>query len=223
MVDSETGLAPRECAACRLALTFRIDGDLRFISHADTLRMFHRAFARAALPVRFSQGFNPQPRASLPYPRPVGVASEDELLVVEFDKELAPADARSRLAARLPDGINLLSSRALQPGESPQPDVASYVLVPDDSVSPETLASHVEQLKQQETIEISRQDHKTKRVRRIDAKAYLLALACGEGEITFDIRVTQQGTVKPAEIAGLLGFDETSINHRIRRIRVTWQ
>ena len=78
------------------AFEFSVTGDLRFISHRDTVRVFQRALARAALPVAYSEGFNPHPRLSLPLPRAVGVASEAELMDViapyrsmirEFDEE----------------------------------------------------------------------------------------------------------------------------------------
>ena len=39
----------------RWVFDFSLDGDLRFISHRDTLRLFHRALARASLPVSFSR------------------------------------------------------------------------------------------------------------------------------------------------------------------------
>ena len=35
----------------RVAIRFAIEGDLRFISHHDTVRLFERAIARAGLPV----------------------------------------------------------------------------------------------------------------------------------------------------------------------------
>ena len=68
----------------RLAIRYAIKGDLRFLSHQDTLRLFQRAFNRAGIPIRFSEGFNPRPRISIAMPRPVGVESCDELLVIEL-------------------------------------------------------------------------------------------------------------------------------------------
>ncbi|MBW7991664.1 MAG: DUF2344 domain-containing protein, partial [Planctomycetes bacterium] len=56
-----------------LVIKFRIGGPLRFISHAQTLSVFQRACVRAGIEIRYSQGFNPRPRLSLPLPRPVGV------------------------------------------------------------------------------------------------------------------------------------------------------
>ncbi|TFH61435.1 MAG: DUF2344 domain-containing protein, partial [Candidatus Zixiibacteriota bacterium] len=35
----------------RLALWFSVRGDLRFLSHRDTIRLWQRAFVRAGIPV----------------------------------------------------------------------------------------------------------------------------------------------------------------------------
>jgi hypothetical protein len=42
------------------------------------------------------------------------------------------------------------------------------------------------------------------------------------GAIEFDTVITGRGTVRPAEVGALLGFDPVSINHRIRRMEVRW-
>src|SRR3990172_12981655 len=88
---------PREGGRYRWLFAYSIDGDLRFISHHDTLRLFRRALARADLPVRFSEGFNPHPRIMIPLPRPVGIASRAEGLVVETVGLIDPDDALRRL------------------------------------------------------------------------------------------------------------------------------
>ena len=69
-----------------LVIKFKIGGNLRFLSHAQTLMVFRRACIRAGIKIQYSQGFNPRPRLSLPLPRPVGVASDDELLCLRVRK-----------------------------------------------------------------------------------------------------------------------------------------
>ena len=70
-----------------------MDGDIRFVSHRDTLRLFARAATRAEVPLRYSGGFNPHPRVTIPVPRPVGVASDVERLVLELTEPLEPDGA----------------------------------------------------------------------------------------------------------------------------------
>ncbi len=73
-----------------LAVRFKVEGSLRFLSHAETLRLLQRACVRAGLALRYSEGFNPHPKFSLPLPRPVGVESEDELLCLWVEREALP-------------------------------------------------------------------------------------------------------------------------------------
>lgn len=78
-----------------LAVRFKVEGSLRFLSHAETLRLFQRACVRAGLALRYSEGFNPHPKLSLPLPRSVGVESDDELLCLWVERE-PPADLSHR-------------------------------------------------------------------------------------------------------------------------------
>ena len=53
---------------------------MRFLSHAETIRVFQRACVRAGVQIAYSQGFNPHQKMSLVPPRSVGVESNDDLL-----------------------------------------------------------------------------------------------------------------------------------------------
>ena len=205
----------------RWVLTYQVRGDLRFISHHDTVRMFQRAFARAALPVRFTAGFNPHPRMSIPLPRPVGVGSLAEAVVVEFDEPLEGTDWLETLTATMPDGLSLGGARQLDAKERLLPDTVVYRLeLADDT--PADLAGVIDRVRDASTLEVQRLDHKRGQTRTIDIRPYLVELTFDEGAVVFSLRVTGSGTAKPAEIAGLLGFDPDTINHRICRMKVQW-
>ena len=64
-----------------LVVKFRISGSLSYLSHRETMTMFDRALVRAQVKLKYSEGFNPRPKLSLPLPRSVGIASDAELLV----------------------------------------------------------------------------------------------------------------------------------------------
>ena len=88
---------------------FRVGGDVRYCSHHDMMRLMTRTLVRACWPMVYSQGFNPHPRISLCVPRPVGIASEDEHLLVRVGEDFTLTPAADRLAGQLPDGIDLLN------------------------------------------------------------------------------------------------------------------
>ena len=85
---------------------FEKTGNAIFISHLDLMRLFQRAFKRAGLPLKHSQGFSPRPFVAIALPLSVGVESKCELLDFELDGESTPCDEIARrLNAALGDGV----------------------------------------------------------------------------------------------------------------------
>lgn len=66
-------------------LLFTKIGESVWMSHLDLMRLMQRAFKRAGLPLKHSQGYNPRPSVSIAMPLSVGVESACELL--DFDLE----------------------------------------------------------------------------------------------------------------------------------------
>lgn len=206
----------------RFMLTFRIDGDLRFISHLDTVRLFRRACARAGLPVRYSQGFNPQPRIALPLPRPVGVASDADAILIETEHLIDPADMLKRLQEQTPGGISLIQARRMMPGERLQPDRVRYRLALDEP-APDDWQERIDRIVQADSLPVVRKDPKNRSTRTIDIRPYLLEMHADGAGVVFTLRITGDGTARPAELAELLGCGARSINHKIRRLDIQWR
>lgn len=70
-------------------LLFEKTGDSIWISHLDTMRVFQRAFRRAGLMLKHSQGFTPRAIVSIALPLSVGVHSKCELLDYELENDAA--------------------------------------------------------------------------------------------------------------------------------------
>ena len=68
-------------------LLFEKTGNAVWISHLDLMRLFQRAFKRAGLLLKHTQGFNPRPSVSIALPLSVGVESHCELLDFELEGE----------------------------------------------------------------------------------------------------------------------------------------
>lgn len=91
-------------------LLFEKVGNAVWMSHLDTMRLFQRAFKRAELPLKHTQGFNPRPSVSIALPLSVGVESRCELLDFELDGSVASCEEiKNRLNAKLVDGVKVLS------------------------------------------------------------------------------------------------------------------
>jgi len=211
----------------RWAFAFSVTGDLRFISHRDTVRVFQRALARASLPVRYTEGFNPHPRMSLPLPRPVGVASEAETIIIEFEQPIDGDDAKRRLNDQMPRDLHLSSANRVEPGDRFAANLVGYRIEPPSGHvwSPEVVsrvAQRVEHVMQVDILYIDRETPGGKESRRIDVRSFLVEARMEGDAVAFTLRVTAAGTARPREVAAILGFDTEQIAFGIRRTAVEW-
>ena len=79
-----------------------------WISHLDLMRLMQRAFKRAGLPLKHSQGYNPRPLVSIAMPLSVGVESVCELLDFELeDCAFSNPEIKERLNNALVDGVRV--------------------------------------------------------------------------------------------------------------------
>lgn len=88
-----------------LRALFEKTGTAVWISHLDLMRLFQRAFARANLPLKHTQGFNPRPSVSIALPLSVGLESVCELLDFEVEGNFTPEEITKRLNETLIDGV----------------------------------------------------------------------------------------------------------------------
>ncbi|MBQ3225902.1 MAG: DUF2344 domain-containing protein [Clostridia bacterium] len=144
-------------------LEFSKEGDAKFVSHLDLVRLFTRVFKRARLPLAYSEGFNPHPKMSIGIPLSVGVTSEAELLDAEFYEEVPALEIKERMNETMPIGIAITKVQMLEQGMPKLSSVsrASYrVSLSGDGVAKEALAEFLKR----ETIEIEK---KTKRSEKL--------------------------------------------------------
>lgn len=84
-------------------MLFEKTGTAVWISHLDTMRVFQRAFRRAGLLLKHSQGFTPRAIVSIALPLSVGMESQCELL--DFELEDGSFPAAEQINAALPSGF----------------------------------------------------------------------------------------------------------------------
>lgn len=90
-------------------LLFEKTGRAVWISHLDLMRLFQRAFQRAGLSLKHTQGFNPRPSVSIALPLSVGIYSQCELLDFELDGQVPSLEEiRDRLNRSLVEGVRIL-------------------------------------------------------------------------------------------------------------------
>ena len=232
---------------------FRVRGIARFLSHAETVRVFQRACARAGIEVEYSHGFNPRPRMSLPLPRTVGVESDDDLLCFRAYCGSAVAPPRpdqpaaeqykshiqARLSEQLPDGFDVLSVNLAEGKASFQPRSATY-LFPMQREQMESLrerlADRIQLLMDSKSLNVERQllaaaTHVARRgsrgegrgVRNLDVRPFLKSIEAGDKDVVVQCRIDPVGSIRIEEVLRLLELDPEKLTAPIRRISVEWQ
>ena len=93
-----------------LRLLFEKKGNAVFISHLDLMRLFQRAFKRAGLLLKHTQGYNPRPSVSIALPLSVGVESSCELpdFEIENTEPVSCEQIREALNRSLIEGVRVL-------------------------------------------------------------------------------------------------------------------
>lgn len=184
--------------------------------------MFRRAFARADLPLRHSEGFNPHPKLSIVLPRPVGVASEAELLVAELESEVQDLQSiEDRLAAQLPQGARCLSTATMNDRDRMVVESATYRVPLEDcdrsrvhaSVS-EFLASNVWQIER---------THPKRGTRRLDIRGFVTDVTVGNDHVEWRQDVSQDGTARVNEVLSALSIPAEEHLHQVVRTHVAYR
>ena len=208
-----------------ILVKFRVRGNLRFLSHAETVRVFQRACARADIVTAYSQGFNPRPKLSLPLPRSVGVETDDDLLCLSVEADASSFDSEQfkvKLAEQLPDGCELL---AVSVAEDKKPNAvsATYMLVIRPEYLDDNLKARIDNLLASETLNLERRIDARGNTRNIDVRSFLESIEFDDGRITVECNISPAGSIRVDEILNLLELDAEKLAAPIRRTMVQWK
>lgn len=91
---------------------------LKYISHLDLARLFHRSFHRSQIAIKYSQGFNPHPKFSIASPLSLGIESEGEYIDVDLDNNILIEDFIERMNKALPEDIQIIKAVYLEKNDS---------------------------------------------------------------------------------------------------------
>ena len=94
----------------KLRLRFEKTGRAVYISHLDLMHTMQRAFNRAGLPLKYSEGFNPHPQIAIALPLSVGTGSLCEIMDFKLKGEADLQELPERLTAVMPEGIRVLEA-----------------------------------------------------------------------------------------------------------------
>ena len=190
----------------RIRVRYSKAGNLRFIGHLDTQRLFERALRRAGLPIRYTQGFSKHMRLNLASALPLGFVSSAEMLDFWLDEPLATEEICEKLQEALPADIQVIE---LDQVDNSLPSLQGSLLASDYKITlPEEKNSEeylhkLEQLLAQSEIPIIR------RKKTVDYKPLILDYSLqvdSQTRCTLHLKLssTAGGNARPDDILKLL-------------------
>lgn len=143
-------------------LLFSKTGRARYISHLDLMRTFQRAFQRADLTIKHTEGFNPHPFISILLPLSLGFSSECEVLEFQLLGDTSPEDVPACLNAVLPEGITV--ERCYEGGRKARElALVEYQLTLEyDNSVPAGVTAAWQEMLSRESLQVSKKSKKSK-------------------------------------------------------------
>ncbi len=109
-------------------INFSKTGRIKYVSHLDIMRCMTRAVRRAAIPLWYTEGYNPHPYLNFLNPLPLGVEGRNELLDIRIEGDITNESIMNALNDVLPSG--LFVNHVYEPfGKSNDVAYADYELV----------------------------------------------------------------------------------------------
>ena len=211
-----------------LVIKFKLSGSLRFLSHAETLKVFQRACVRAGIKIQYSQGFNPRPKLSLPLPRSVGVETDEDLLCLRVARDPNESRIKARLSEQLPNSLSIVDCRlSIVNGKSPipKPCQATYLITVRQEYINDELKTRIRRLLASESLNLQRRiGTKNSKFKNVDVRPFLKSIEFDNNRgIVVECKISSAGTIRVEEILKLLELDVEKLAMPIRRTNVQWQ
>ena len=144
-------------------LLFSKTGRAKYISHLDLMRTFQRAFARAHIQIKHTEGFNPHPFVSIALPLSVGYSSQCEILEFGLMGDMPYDQVPERLTAAMPEGIVI---HQCYPAERKLKELASINYIMNFEYSegrPQEAEPAMQALLTQESLVVQKKSNKSKK------------------------------------------------------------
>lgn len=218
---------PPDGPSFRYRGAFSKTGRMKFLSHLDLMRSLSRAFRRAGVSLRYSQGFNPRPVMSFSPALAVGIESREEFVDFTAGVALDPSCVE-RLNAVLPVGLRFTRLVPLAddaPGLSRGITAATYaVRLPDESVAVVRAAVDSFNAASERFIDKTRKERSVSLdLKRFVGSVDLIERDEGGAELRFPVALDQtEGSVKPDEVVrGILGRESAGATFIRERLHFT--
>jgi radical SAM-linked protein len=197
----------------RLRITFAKGARLKYISHLDLALAWERALRRAAIPLAYSQGHNPQARLQLASGLPLGYTGSAEVMDAILSEPIPLDEFGQRVRPALPDGLVLVGVEEVEaksPALQPALRQAVYRVTVETALAGDELARRIGELLAADRL--TQQRVRKQRVETFDLRPLLHDVwleAVEEGQASLGMRLSagQQGNVRPDAVLAALGLE----------------
>ncbi|CAN2045120.1 TIGR03960 family B12-binding radical SAM protein [Candidatus Magnetomoraceae bacterium gMMP-1] len=104
----------------KIEISYSKQGLARYFGHLEMVNIFLRAFNRAGISFKFSEGFHPMPKVSFSNPLPIGMESLKEKFIAIIKNSIIADDIINILNKELPSGLNIYAFKAAPPKSKKQ-------------------------------------------------------------------------------------------------------
>lgn len=179
------------------------------------MRLFQRAFRRANIPVKYSEGYNPHPQFSLATALALGVSSDGEYMDIELDSYIEPEEFKQRMNTILPNGIKILKAVSTDDKDSIVSLIrwSTYIIgfKTKEKLTTEEITSEINNFLSKEELILIKEKKKgnktTVKQHNVRERIKELFLLTNENDtivLKTTLKTGSQGNLKPEEVVGLL-------------------
>lgn len=184
-------------------IKFGLHGRLAYLAHLDLLTVWERALRRGSVPVCYSQGFNPHMQISFGPAHAVGMEADGDYLDIETADGLEPHFWLD-FNQYLPQGISILDAREIEQRTAAlmkSINIAEYSLRAAGMDLIKTNAA-IKAFFAAESVPFERKSPKGNKL--MDFRPCIESIVCDNDSINIRIKVTNNGTPRPNEVALLI-------------------
>ena len=211
----------------RLRIRFGRGAEVKFISHLDIIKLWHRALRRAGIELAYSEGFNPHPKISVAAPLALGVTSQAELMDIYTTGLISPHSFTTCIGRQLPPGIEIIqvyNIAATLPSLQAQVRYAEYVVEVKVEKGAGYITQALKSLLAKEKLPWQHQRDTGPRsydLRALIDDLWLAGWSGSCGNIGMRLRCDSRGSGRPEQVIKALGFERPGSIHRTRLILET--
>jgi radical SAM-linked protein len=231
MIRAHATTPRQESELLTLVLELDIGGLARFLSHADLQRALKRCCVRAQLNLRYSQGFNPRPKMSIPLPKPVGMASSGDVLCARLQQQgggvpdsRAQAHMKQALGAQLPTGITMRTLYAIPGKITLYPRAYTCTFSLKTCAAQHRVEAKIPDIMTRDRFVIERLNpKKPNKIKQIDIRPFISSIDIAQRQLSMNCLIHDTGSIRVEEMLTSLGLDQADLDGPVQRDHLAWQ